>query len=437
MKSFARSIGWLFAGGAIGIFLAVGQGVFAERTTEGTLPLEDLRTFTEVFAKIKNDYVEPIEDTALLEYAIRGMLSGLDPHSSYLVPDDYQELQAGTSGEFGGLGIEVGMEDGFVKVIAPIDDTPAQRAGVEAGDLVIRLDDTPVKGMSLGDAVKVMRGEPGTDIVLTIVREGVDRPIRITITRDVIRVTSVRSRALEPGYGYVRISQFQLRTGESLREAVDELRDEAGDDGLKGLVLDLRNNPGGVLNAAVSVSDAFLEEGIIVYTEGRMDDAKLTFSAKGSDILDGTPLVVLVNAGSASASEIVAGALQDHGRAVIMGEKTFGKGSVQTILPLGNGSALKLTTARYYTPSGTSIQARGIVPDIALDRVRVSQLDVGQGVKEADLARHLESEGDEGDFKAARQSQQDEVEVPLAQRDYALFEALNLLKGLNILNSRS
>ena len=437
MKSLARSIGWLVAGGAIGIFLAVGQGVFAERTTEGTLPLEDLRTFTEVFAKIKNDYVEPVEDKALLENAIRGMLSGLDPHSSYLVPDDYQELQAGTSGEFGGLGIEVGMEDGFVKVIAPIDDTPAQRAGVEAGDLVIRLDDTPVKGMSLGDAVKVMRGEPGTDIVLTIVREGVDRPIRITITRDVIRVTSVRSRALEPGYGYVRISQFQLRTGESLREAVDELRDEAGDDGLKGLVLDLRNNPGGVLNAAVSVSDAFLEEGIIVYTEGRMDDAKLTFSAKGSDILDGTPLVVLVNAGSASASEIVAGALQDHGRAVIMGEKTFGKGSVQTILPLGNGSALKLTTARYYTPSGTSIQARGIVPDIALDRVRVSQLDVGQGVKEADLARHLESEGDEDDFKAARQSQQDEVEVPLAQRDYALFEALNLLKGLNILNSRS
>ena len=437
MKSLARSIGWLVAGGAIGIFLAVGQGVFAERTTEGTLPLEDLRTFTEVFAKIKNDYVEPIEDKALLENAIRGMLSGLDPHSSYLVPDDYQELQAGTSGEFGGLGIEVGMEDGFVKVIAPIDDTPAQRAGVEAGDLVIRLDDTPVKGMSLAEAVKVMRGQPGTDIVLTIVREGVDRPIRITITRDVIRVTSVRSRPLEPGYGYVRISQFQLRTGESLREEIDKVRDEAGDNGLKGLVLDLRNNPGGVLNAAVSVSDAFLETGIIVYTEGRMDDAKLTFSAKGSDILDGIPLVVLVNAGSASASEIVAGALQDHGRAVIMGEKTFGKGSVQTILPLGNGSALKLTTARYYTPSGTSIQARGIVPDIVLDRVRVSQVDVGQGVKEADLARHLDSEDGEDDFKAAQQSQHNAGEVPLAQRDYALFEAPNLLKGLNILNSRS
>jgi len=437
MKSLARSIGWLVAGGAIGIFLAIGQGVFAERTNEGTLPLEDLRTFTEVFARIKNDYVEPVEDRALLEHAIRGMLSGLDPHSAYLVPDDYQELQAGTSGEFGGLGIEVGMEDGFVKVIAPIDDTPAQRAGVEAGDLVIRLDDTPVKGMSLAEAVKVMRGPPGTDIVLTIVREGVDRPIRITITRDVIHVTSVRSRPLEPGFGYIRISQFQLRTGESLREAVGKLRDEAGDDGLKGLVLDLRNNPGGVLNAAVSVSDAFLDKGIIVYTEGRMDDAKLTFSAKGSDILDGIPLVVLVNAGSASASEIVAGALQDHGRAVIMGEKTFGKGSVQTILPLGNGSALKLTTARYYTPSGTSIQARGIVPDIAIDRVRVSQVEVGQGVKEADLARHLESEGDEDDFKAAQQSQHDAREVPLAQRDYALYEALNLLKGLNILNRRS
>ena len=437
MKLLTRSITWLVVGVAIGVSLAVGQGVFAERSAEGTLPLEDLRAFTEVFAKIKNDYVEPIDDEALLENAIHGMLSGLDPHSAYLVPDDFRELQAGTSGEFGGLGIEVGMEDGFVKVIAPIDDTPAQRAGVEAGDLVIRLDDTPVKGMSLAEAVKVMRGEPGTDIVLTIVREGVDRPLRITITRDVIHVTSVRSRPLEPGFGYVRISQFQLRTGESLREEVGKLREEAGDGGLKGLVLDLRNNPGGVLNAAVSVSDAFLDKGIIVYTEGRMDDAKLTFSAKGSDILDGIPLVVLVNTGSASASEIVAGALQDHGRAVIMGEKTFGKGSVQTILPLGNGSALKLTTARYYTPSGTSIQARGIVPDITLDHVRVSQIDIGQGVKEADLARHLESEGEADDIEAAKQSQRDADEVPLAERDFALFEALNLLKGLSILNNRS
>ena len=437
MKAFTRSILYLLLGGVLGMTLAVGQGVFAERNGGETLPLDDLRTFTEVFAKIKNDYVEPVDDKTLLENAIRGMLSGLDPHSAYLIPDDYQDLQAGTSGEFGGLGIEVGMEDGFVKVIAPIDDTPAQRAGVEAGDLIIRLDDVPVKGMALPDAVKVMRGRPGTDIVLTIVREGTDRPIRITITRDVIRVTSVRSRPLEPGYGYVRISQFQTRTGESLREAVGKLHEEAGDT-LKGLVLDLRNNPGGVLSAAVAVSDAFLDSGTIVYTEGRMDDAELTFSAKGSDILDGIPLVVLVNGGSASASEIVAGALQDHRRAVIMGEKTFGKGSVQTILPMDNGSALKLTTARYYTPSGISIQARGIVPDITLERMRVSRIDSrGVRVQESDLAGHLESGGEEEDFEAARQAQEAGAEVPLAQRDFALHEALNLLKGLHILNARS
>ena len=437
MKALTRSILYLLLGGVLGMTLAVGQGVFAERNGGETLPLDDLRTFTEVFAKIKNDYVEPVDDKTLLENAIRGMLSGLDPHSAYLIPDDYQDLQAGTSGEFGGLGIEVGMEDGFVKVIAPIDDTPAQRAGVEAGDLIIRLDDIPVKGMALPDAVKVMRGRPGTDIVLTIVREGTDRPIRITITRDVIRVTSVRSRPLEPGYGYVRISQFQTRTGESLREEVGKLREEAGDT-LKGLVLDLRNNPGGVLSAAVAVSDAFLDSGTIVYTEGRMDDAELTFSAKGSDILDGIPLVVLVNGGSASASEIVAGALQDHRRAVIMGEKTFGKGSVQTILPMDNGSALKLTTARYYTPSGTSIQARGIVPDITLERMRVSRIDnSGARVQESDLAGHLESGGEKEDFEAARQAQEAGGEVPLAQRDFALHEALNLLKGLYILNARS
>ena len=403
------------------------------------MPLEDLRTFTEVFAKIKSDYVEPVEDKVLLENAIRGMLTGLDPHSAYLVPEDYQDLQAGTSGEFGGLGIEVGMEDGFVKVIAPIDDTPAQRAGVEAGDLIIRLDDTPVKGMSLADAVNLMRGKPGTNIVLTIVREGRDRPIRITIMRDVIQVTSVRSRTLEPGFGYVRISQFQNRTGENLRDAVVRLRGDAGDE-LRGLVLDLRNNPGGVLSAAVSVSDAFLKEGTIVYTEGRMDEAKLKFSAKGSDILDGIPLVVLVNAGSASASEIVAGALQDHRRAVIIGEKTFGKGSVQTILPLDNGSALKLTTARYYTPSGVSIQARGIVPDITLDRMEVSRVEAGPGVKESDLVRHLENESTGSGGGAATQAgqeQDEQEEIPLVQRDFALYEALNLLKGLHVLNSPS
>jgi len=434
MNFVSRKLPMLALGLALGVFLATGQGVFADRNDEGALPLEELRTFTEIFSKIKNDYVEPTEDAELLENAIRGMLAGLDPHSAYLVPDDYKELQAGTSGEFGGLGIEVGMEDGFVKIIAPIDDTPADRAGIKAGDLIIRLDDTPVKGMSLSDAVKVMRGKPGTDIVLTIVREGEEKPLDITITRAVIKVTSVKTRELEDGYGYLRITQFQSRTGDNLRRAVSKLKKDNGGS-LKGAVLDLRNNPGGVLSAAVSVSDAFIKNGTIVYTEGRLDEAKLNFTAKPTDILNGAPLVVLVNGGSASASEIVAGALQDHKRAVIMGTQTFGKGSVQTILPMENGSALKLTTARYFTPSGSSIQATGITPDIVLDDVRVesSSSSSVKRVKEADLSRHLdngsedpaETEGDAADKES------------LAQEDYALYEALNLLKGLTILKSHS
>jgi len=439
MKSLFRSMPVLAFGDLLGASLTLGEGVLAGKNETETLPLEDLRTFTEIFAKIKNDYVEPIEDKALLENAIRGMLAGLDPHSAYLVPEDYRELQAGTSGEFGGLGIEVGMEDGFVKVISPIDDTPADRAGVEAGDLVIRLDDTPVKGMALSDAVKIMRGKPGTDIVLTIVRDGEDAPLKITITRDVIRVTSVKSRMLDPGYGYVRISQFQSRTGDNLQEALAKLEDTAGGP-LKGLILDLRNNPGGVLSAAVSVSDAFLKDGIIVYTEGRLDDAKLKFNAKPTDILDGAPMVVLVNGGSASASEIVAGALQDHQRAIIMGQKTFGKGSVQTILPMDNGSALKLTTAKYYTPSGVSIQAKGISPDIELENLTLANADtpVTTRIKEADLARHLEGEGEnKGGDKDAAPAKESKDKAPLARRDYAVYEALNLLKGLAILQKRN
>lgn len=437
MKSLFRSMPALAFGALLGASLTLGEGVLAGKNETETLPLEDLRTFTEIFAKIKNDYVEPIEDKTLLENAIRGMLAGLDPHSAYLVPDDYKELQAGTSGEFGGLGIEVGMEDGFVKVISPIDDTPAQRAGVKAGDLIIRLDDTPVKGMALSDAVKIMRGKPGTDIVLTIVREGEDQPLKISITRDVIRVTSVKSRMLDPGYGYIRISQFQSRTGESLREAISKLEEKANGT-LKGLVLDLRNNPGGVLSAAVAVSDAFLTDGIIVYTEGRLEDAKLKFNAKPTDMLDGAPIVVLVNGGSASASEIVAGALQDHRRAIIMGQKTFGKGSVQTILPMDNGSALKLTTAKYFTPSGVSIQAKGISPDIELENLKLADSEVSgtSRIKEADLAGHLE--GDAEKRKGADSSKQAGAEErPLARRDYAIFEALNLLKGLSILQKQS
>lgn len=422
----------------LGVSLTIGHGVWAERDTaaQGPLPLDELRTFTEVFGKIKSDYVEPTEDGALLESAIRGMLTGLDPHSTYLDPEAYRELQVGTSGEFGGLGIEVGMEDGFVKVISPIDDTPAQRAGVQAGDLIIRIDETPVKGMSLGEAVKLMRGKPGTKIRLTVVREGEDKPIKISITRAVIKVNSIKSHMLEPGFGYVRITQFQSNTGESLINAVSELKRES-EDKLKGIILDLRNNPGGVLNAAVAVSDAFLEDGLIVYTEGRVDDSEMKFKATPIDIMKGAPIVVLVNGGSASASEIVAGALQDHKRAIIMGNTTFGKGSVQTILPMHNGAALKLTTARYYTPSGRSIQAEGIVPDIKLENVKLADLDPSpfEPIKEANLSRHLDNGGTESeeDKESGDQVDEEVEEEPLAKRDYQLYEALNLLKGLEIL----
>ncbi|HCZ48037.1 MAG TPA: peptidase S41, partial [Gammaproteobacteria bacterium] len=321
----------LLALGFISALALMRDGAHAERgeaVTTVDLPIQELRLFSEVLGIIRQNYVEPITDSDLLKSAIRGMLTGLDPHSAYLEDDEFQELKEGTSGEFGGLGIEVGMEDGFVKVISPIDDTPAQRAGIQAGDLVIRLDDTAVKGMSLSEAVKKMRGKPGTDITLTVVREGEERPLQITITRAIIKVNSVRSRTLSPGYGYLRVSQFQTNTGRKLREAVTTLK-EGNEGGLKGLVLDLRNNPGGVLTAAVSVSDAFITQGLIVYTEGRAPEAEQKFSATSGDVLEGVPIVVLVNAGSASASEIVAGALQDNGRAIIMGEKTFGKGSVQ------------------------------------------------------------------------------------------------------------
>ncbi len=428
-----QNIFLLLVGLTLGVSLSIGQGVFAEREAPVTvrgLPVDELRTFTDVFGRIKNDYVEDVEDSELLENAVRGMLSGLDPHSAYLDREQFKELQVGTTGEFGGLGIEVGMEDGFVKVIAPIDDTPAQRAGVEAGDLIIRLDDTPVKGLSLNDAVKIMRGKPGSILKLTIVREGVEKPLKIDIKRDIIKVRSVKNRMLEEGFGYVRISQFQSKTAESMVSAIETLKKEAGGS-LKGMVLDLRNNPGGVLNGAVAVSDAFLKKGLIVYTEGRVSDSRLRFNATPDDVLDTAPLVVLVNQGSASASEIVSGALQDHSRAIIVGTPTFGKGSVQTILPLSNGTAVKLTTARYFTPSGRSIQAEGIKPDIQLDQVRVSAVErTFKPIKEADLSGHL-SNGN-GKKKPAADSKAPAEKESLAQTDYQLYEALNLLKGLAI-----
>ena len=393
-------------------------------------PLDTLRLFAEAYNRIKLNYVEQVNDNDLVEAAIRGMLESLDPHSAFLVKEDYDELQESTQGEFGGLGIEISLENGLVKVIAPIDDTPAQRAGVEAGDLIIRLDDTPVKGLSLNDAVKIMRGKPGTTLRLTIVREGVEQPLKIDIKRDIIKVKSVKQRMLADGFGYVRISQFQSKTAENMVDAVAELRKEAGGP-LKGLVLDLRNNPGGVLNGAVAVSDAFLKKGLIVYTEGRVNDSKLRFNATPDDILDNAPLVVLVNQGSASASEIVSGALQDHRRAIIVGNQTFGKGSVQTILPLSNGTAVKLTTARYFTPSGRSIQAEGIKPDIELEQVRVSAADGSfEPIKEADLSGHLSNGNGDGNKKSDGEAT-DEKES-LAQTDYQLYEALNLLKGLSL-----
>jgi carboxyl-terminal processing protease len=438
MKVKTQNYLLLVTGLVLGVLVSIGHGVFAERdSAAATLPVEELRTFSDVFGRIKNDYVESVEDKELLENAIRGMLTGLDPHSAYLDTEQFKELQVGTTGQFGGLGIEVGMENGFVKVIAPIDDTPAQRAGIKAGDLIIRLDDSPVKGMTLSDAVKVMRGKPGTDIELTIVREGLDKPLQITITRDIIKVRSVKSRTLEPGYGYLRISQFQSKTADYLVDAIDKLRKD-NDGKLIGLVLDLRNNPGGVLNGAVAVSDAFLTKGLIVYTEGRIADSSLRFNATADDVVDGAPMVVLVNQGSASASEIVAGALQDHKRAIIIGSRTFGKGSVQTILPLSGGTALKLTTARYYTPSGRSIQAEGIIPDIELETLEVATAEKNlQPLKEADLSGHLSN----GNRKALEQDEDEASEVEtekesLAQSDYQLYEALNLLKGLAILQGR-
>lgn len=433
MMSKHSSVGYgVLIGIILGLFLSVSMGVLAQRDegANATLPIEDLRRFTDVYMRIKRNYVSEVDDQELLDNAIRGMLSGLDPHSSFLDAREFRDLQVGTTGEFGGLGIEVGMEDGFIKVIAPIDDTPAQRAGIRAGDLIIRLDDTPVRGMTLSDAVSRMRGQRGTDITLTIMREGVDTPQRITITRDVIRVQSVRYETLEPGFGYIRITNFQARTARDLVRAVESLKSEQA---LRGLVLDLRNNPGGVLTGAVGVSDAFLDGGLIVYTEGRLQESQLRYSASPGDVANGVPIVVLVNEGSASASEIVAGALQDHRRAVIMGAPTFGKGSVQTILPLAQDTAIKLTTARYFTPDGRSIQAEGIQPDIRLEALTVAAVeDNGPRVTEASLQRRLVLDDDE-----YLDSSEEEPQKPsLAQRDLGLYEALNLLKGLAILGSR-
>jgi carboxyl-terminal processing protease len=390
MSFLKRDIGLISAGAILGSTLIFGQMVLAEKppaSAKPDIPLNELRTFSEIFGRIKNNYVEPVEDKELLQNAIRGMLSGLDPHSTYLDLEDFKNLREGTS------------------------------------------------GMALREAVDMMRGKPGTDLLITILREGEDKPLNITLTRAIIKVKSVKHKTLEPGYGYVRISTFQQRTSEGLNKAIEQLKKD-NNDKLSGLVLDLRNNPGGLLNAAVDVSDAFITKGLIVYTDGRIPDSKQEFNAKPRDLLEGAPLVVLVNGGSASASEIVAGALQDHHRAVILGTKTFGKGSVQTVMPLTDKTAVKMTTARYFTPSGRSIQAEGIVPDITIERVKITAIN-NTGFKplsERDLSKHISNGNGKTDTDTSEKVTDKEISsVPLAVTDYALSEALNLLKGINIL----
>ncbi len=405
-----------------------------ETNADLPLPLDEVRIFAQVLNQIRNSYVEPIDDKTLLENAIKGMLAGIDPHSSYLVDDAYDQLQESTTGEFGGLGVEVGIENGFIKIISPMDDSPAARAGIQAGDLIIKLNDTPTQEVTLGDTTDMLRGEPGTTIRLTILREGVTEPFEVTVTREIIHARSLRYRDIEPGYGYIRIAQFAADTGTEVVDALGKM--QTAEQPLKGLVLDLRNNPGGVLQAAVGVVDAFVTKGLIVYTEGRVENSDMRFEATPEDPSNGVPLVVLINGGSASASEIVAGALQDQQRAIIMGTQSFGKGSVQTVLQMGNNRAIKLTTSLYFTPKGRSIQALGITPDIIIDRGQVTRIpDSIAAYREADLNNHL-ANGNGVD--AATTTEPPATETPAADvlvEDYQLNEAVNILKGLNILKT--
>jgi len=461
----------LLIGAVAGVMLSLNFSAVADKETNKILlplPVEELRAFTEVFGRIKTNYVEQVEDGKLITEAINGMLTGLDPHSAYLDADAYRELQIGTRGEFGGLGIEVSMENGFVKVISPIDDTPAFRAGMKAGDLIIKLDNTAVKGMTLNDAIKIMRGEPNTSITIKVLRKSEPKPIIFTIVRAIIKIQSVKSKLIEPGYAYIRVTQFQEQTGENLAKAIDKLFKESPIP-MKGLILDLRNDPGGLLNGAVAVSAAFLPaNSLVVYTDGRTPDAKMKLKASPefylrnvkNDYLKGlppeiktVPMVTLVNGGSASASEIVAGALQDHKRSIVMGTQTFGKGSVQTILPLGNNTAIKLTTARYYTPNGQSIQAKGITPDI----IDESAKDESGRLREIDLDGHLSNERDEeskpidevkkmlifetGTPKSnSNDNKNKQNEGPIvfgSSDDLLLIQAMNHFKGITTLKKKS
>jgi carboxyl-terminal processing protease len=460
MRSKFEKISLIFGGCILGLLISINLPVFADKTKTSNLPINELRTFAEVFGKVKSDYVEETEDKKLINEALTGMLSGLDPHSTFLDLDHFKDLQSGTSGEFSGLGIEVGMEDGFVKVISPIEDTPAYKAGLKSGDLIIKLDETSVKGLTLNEAVKLMRGKPNTSIRLQVIRKGNDGPFFLTVNRAKIKTKSVKSKLIEPNYAYVRITQFQERTGQDLAKALTKLRKE-NKFAFNGIILDMRNNPGGLLNSSVAVSAAFLKDDkLVVYTEGRTQDSrmKLTTAPENfirdnptknnymrklpQDIQD-TPLVVLINNGSASASEIVAGALQDHKRALIVGTRSFGKGSVQTILPMNNGTAIKLTTARYFTPNGRSIQGKGIDPDIIVE-------DGSEflAVRESDLTNTLSNPQDKKKNEEGNLDNESSIDLPTSDGGEALRnfkpielggkddkqfnEALNILKGIDL-----
>ena len=461
MRSKLEKFTLILSGAIIGILISINLPVFADKTKSTNLPIDELRTFAEVFGKIKSDYVEPVEDKKLINEALNGMLSGLDPHSTFLDKDSFKDLEQGTSGEFGGLGIEVGMEDGFVLVISPIEDTPAYNAGLKSGDLIMKLDSTAVKGLTLNEAVKLMRGKPGSSIILQVFREGIDSPFDLKVTRAQIKTKSIKAKLVEPNYAYIRVTQFQERTGEDLAIALKKLRAE-NKFAFNGIILDIRNNPGGLLNSSVAVSAAFLKEGdLVVYTEGRAPDSKMNLTTSPEnfvkndpdknnflkdlpvDIKD-TPMVVLINNGSASASEIVAGALQDHKRALIVGTRSFGKGSVQSILPMMNGTAIKLTTARYFTPNGRSIQAKGIEPDIIVEDGMENLV-----IREIDLNNRLSNpEDSETKSKETKPDLKEVKDGPIGdgpealrnfkptkfgeENDKQFIEALNILKGIDL-----
>ena len=452
MKSDRKQTLMVLAGSLLALTTTLGSSLaMAEEKEAKQLPIEDVQRFSTAISQIKSYYVKPTNDKDLFEDAIRGMLVGLDPHSTYLDEEDFKELRATTKGEFSGLGIEVTMEDGLIKVISPIDDTPAALAGIKSGDLIVKLDETPVKGMTLRDAVNKMRGKRGSAIKLLIVRKGETKPLVITVVRDTVQVQSVKSRMYDDKYGYIRISHFQAPTAKDLEKAVSKLMKQASGH-LEGLILDMRNNPGGLLDSAIKVSDAFIhndskgKEEMIVYTKGRLPGSEFTAMATPGDILKNAPIVVLINEGSASGSEIVAGALKDNKRAVIVGTQSFGKGSVQTVLPLDENRGIKLTTALYYTPSGNSIQAKGITPDIVINSRKIDAEKGGEkknllSLSEADLSGHLDNGNKtdktakkEGAAIVAKDKKAAASTKGLVYKDYQLFQAINILKGISLLD---